>query len=112
MSFDISVLDSIPLNDSATLDSLEATISFLTEDIQHTQDVKQLANNETLQRPKRFAVLLSIKQIESLSTKFVPKMTADSTKWAIRIFGDWVEERNRCPSALTECPADLLTTGK
>ena len=29
--FDVSVLDSIPLNDSATLDSLEATLYFLTD---------------------------------------------------------------------------------
>lgn len=53
------------------------------------------------------AVPLSTKQIESLSTKFVPK-TADSTKWAIHIFTGWVQERNRCPYALTDCPADLF----
>ena len=106
-SFDISMLDNIPSNSIATLDSLETTISFLTENIQHTQDTEQLANSEP-EKPKRFAVPLSDKQIESISTKFVPKKTADSTKWAFRIFSDWVEERNRCPSALTECPADLF----
>ena len=112
LSFDMSVLDSIPLNNSATLDSLEATISFLMEDIQHMQDTEQVAKKGTTQKPKRFAVPLSTKQIESLSTKFVPKKTANSTKWTIRIFTDWVQERNRCPSALTDCPTDLFNYAK
>ena len=98
LSFDMSVLDSIPLNNYATLDCLEATISFLTEDIQYTQDAEQVAKKGTMQqKPKRFAVPLSTKQIESLSTEFVPQKTADSTKSAVRIFIDWVQERNRCP---------------
>ena len=105
LSFDVSILDSIPLNNSATLDSLEATFSFLTEDIKPMQDAEQVAKKGTTQKPKRFAIPLSTKQIESLSTKFVLKKTADSTKWAIRIFTDWVQEKNRC---LTNCPADLF----
>ena len=58
--------------------------------------------------PNGLQFLFPPSKIESLSTKFVPKKTADSTKWAVCIFTDWVQERNRCPSALTDCPADLF----
>ena len=63
---------------------------------------------ESKQKGKCFATPLSIKQIESLSTKLVPKKTSDSTKWATRIFSDWCNERNGCPSALLDCPTDLF----
>ena len=81
LSFDMCVLDSIPLNNNATLESLVATISFLTEDIQGTQDAEQVAKKGTIQKPKRFAVPLSPKQIKSLSTKFVHKKMQIQQNW-------------------------------
>ena len=69
--FYVSVLDSIPLSDSATLDSLEATLSFLMDEI-HNQGAEP-AKEGAKQKPKRFAASLSTKQVESVSTKFVPK---------------------------------------
>lgn len=111
LSFDLSFLDSIALNEESKLDSVEATITFLTDGIkkipdeaEHTKAIKK----ESKQKGKRFATPLSTKQIESLSTKLVPKKTSDSTKWAIRIFTDWCNERNGCPSALLDCPTDLF----
>ena len=54
------------------MDSLKATISFLTEDIEHTQDAELAAKKGTMQKTKCFA---------------------ESTKWAIHIFaiGYWRE---------------------
>ena len=109
LSFDASLLDCIPLNEHATLDNIEATISFLTNGIEtHEEPVTKIPRKGDTQKSKRFAAPLSSKQIEYLSTKIVPKKNADSTKWAVRIFTDWVRERNGCPSALLECPADLF----
>ena len=119
LSFDLSLLDCIPLNEDDNLNSVEATIGFLTDGIQknpeeaeHTKATKM----ENKQKGKRFATplstkqieSLSMKQIESLSTKLVPQKTSDSTKWATRIFADWCSERNGCPSALLDCPTDLF----
>ena len=40
----------------------------------------------------------------------VPKKTVQSTQWAVRIFTEWLTERNSClgESVALECPPDLL----
>ena len=58
---------------------------------------------------KRFQTLSS-KELEKLSTPFIPKNTETSTKWAIENFHQWLSHRNS--SAVSEddkCPESLLT---
>ena len=107
LSFDISILDSIPLNNSATVYGQRFLF------LRRTSNPRRMLNTWNHTEAQTFCnPPFHETNRESLSTKFVPKKTADSTKWAICIFTDWVQERNRCPSALTNCPADLLTSQK
>ena len=64
LSFDLSLLDCIPLNEDGNLDSVKATISFLTDEIQnqepeHTKSSKRESN----QKGKCFATPPSTKQL-------------------------------------------------
>ena len=81
LSFDLSLLDCILLNEDSNLDSVEATISFLIDEIQNQESEHTKASKrESKQKSKHFAAPLSTKQIinEYLSTKLVPPKTSDS----------------------------------
>ena len=74
LSFDLSLLDCILLNEDSDLDSVEATISLLIDEIQNRESEHTKASKrESKQKGNlRFAAPLSTKQIEYLSTKLVP----------------------------------------
>ena len=74
LSFNLSLLDCILLNEDSNLDSVEATISFLIDEIQNREsEHTKVSKRESKQKGNlRFAVPLSTKQIEYLSTKLVP----------------------------------------
>ena len=68
LSFDLSLLDCILLNEDSNLDSVEATISYLIDEIQNQKSEHTKASKrESKQKSKRFAAPLSTKQIEYLS---------------------------------------------
>ena len=99
LSFDLSLLDCILLNEDSNLDSVEATISLLIDEIKNRESEHTKASKrESKQKGNlRFAAPLSTKQIEYLSTK-----------WATCILSDWCNEINGCPSALLDCPTHLF----
>ena len=75
LSFNLSLLDCILLNEDSNLYSVEATISLLIDEIQNRESEHTKASKrESKQKGNlRFAVPLSTtKQIEYLSTKLVP----------------------------------------
>ena len=74
LSFNLSLLNCILLNEDSNLDSVEATISLLIDEIQNQESEHTKASKrESKQKGSlRFAAPLSTKQIEYLSTKLVP----------------------------------------
>ena len=54
----------------------------------------------------RFNTTLSAEEIEKSSKGFVPPNTASSTNWAVRVFLEWVKQRNECGGEVY--PIDLL----
>ena len=54
----------------------------------------------------RFNTTLSAEEIEKSSKGVVPPNTASSTNWAVRVFLEWVKQRNRCGGEVY--PIDLL----
>ena len=75
LSFNLSLLDCILLNEDSNLDSVEATISLLIDEIQNRESEHTKASkreSKYIEGNLRFAAPLSTKQIEYLSTKLVP----------------------------------------
>ena len=111
LSFDLSLLDCIPLNEDDNLDSVEATICFLTDGIQKKSRRKLNTlrpQKWKISRRANISLLHFLRNRLNLFPFFVPRKTSDSTKWATRIFADWCSERNGCPSALLSCPTNLF----
>ena len=57
----------------------------------------------------RFAPPLQPDDLKQLEKPPVPKKTQQATHWAIRVFNDWVTERNGIASSMFQCPQDLLS---
>ena len=56
----------------------------------------------------RFAPPLQPEDLKNLEKPVVPKKTKQATHWAIRVFNDWISERNSKTSSMFQCPSDLL----
>ena len=50
---------------------------------------------KVLSPSSRFNTAVTEKEINTLSKGYVPKNTARSTVWAVRVFKEWLDQRNR-----------------
>ena len=50
--------------------------------------------------------MLPLEQIESAKVTVVPKNTEKSTRWALRVFSEWLRQRNERSDE--KCPEDIL----
>lgn len=57
---------------------------------------------------KRFGAVPSSEELVALSQFEVPRNTARSTHWAVKVFTSWAEENNK--ENEVQCPTDLLET--
>ena len=55
---------------------------------------------------KRFGAVPSSEELVALSRFEVPRNTARSTQWAVKVFSSWAEENNK--ENEVQCPTDLL----
>lgn len=59
---------------------------------------------------KRFAVPTSVADLEKKSEGVIPKNTQKNDQWALKVFTEWIEERNQHSLDTGECPKDILET--
>ena len=61
---------------------------------------------------KRFKSPVKKEELEDFSKGYVPANTKKNTSWAVNIFEEWKENRNKMFSDEAEqCPMDVLETG-
>ena len=61
---------------------------------------------KVLSPSSRFNITLSDAEIEKSAKGYIPKNTSQSTSWAVRVFTQWVEQRNKRTG--NTYPVDLL----
>ena len=51
---------------------------------------------KVLSPSSRFNITVSNAEIEKSSKGYIPKNTSRSTSWAVHVFTQWMEQRNKC----------------
>lgn len=62
----------------------------------------------TPSKRKRFSSPKSKVEMKKIGQGFVPKNTQKSTDWAVKVYREWVRERNKRTNSDGEVPSDLL----